>query len=445
MVAAAVLIFLATLVLVIVQPRGIGIGWWASGGALVALGSGVVSVANVGTVWGIVWNATFTFVGIILIALILDSAGFFRYAALVFARAANGSGLRLFVYLIVAGALVSALFANDGGALILTPIVIEILLSLGFDSRAELAFVLAIGFIADATSLPLSISNLVNIVSADYFHLQFTRYAEIMLPVDLIAVVASTGALWLVFRRAIPARLDTVGLERPEAAIGDPLTFRAGIAVLPLLLAGYVMSDHLGIPVSVVTGIAAVALAGVAGRKQLLRVGGGDRGGGAGEREIDLWRLVRGAPWQVVVFSLGMYVVVYGLRNEGLTAVLAAGLRAVAHFGAFPEVFATGFGSALLSSVMNNMPTVLVGALSISQSHLASAHLLAYANVVGCDLGPKLTPIGSLATLLWLHVLERRGLKVGWKEYVRYGFILTIPVLAVVLSGLFVVAATLHA
>ncbi len=443
-VVVAVLIFLVTLALVIVQPRRIGIGWWASAGAIVALGAGVVTIANVGTVWGIVWNATFTFVGIILISIILDSAGFFRYAALVFARAANGSGTKLFVFLIAVGALVSALFANDGGALILTPIVIEILLSLGFESRAELAFILAIGFIADAASLPLTISNLVNIVSADYFRLQFTRYAEIMIPVDLVAIVASTFALWVVFRRAIPLRLDTGRLEQPQLAIRDLATFRAGLMVLPALLAGYVLSDHFNVPVSLVTGFAALLLAGVAGRRQLLRVSF-PASRGDGEQAIDLPKLVRGAPWQVVVFSLGMYVVVYGLRNEGLTSLLASGLRSVAHYGGFAEILAAGFGSALLSSVMNNMPTVLIGALSITQSHLANSHFLAYANVVGCDLGPKLTPIGSLATLLWLHVLDSRGLKVSWKEYVRYGFMLTIPVLAVVLSGLFLITTGLHA
>ena len=152
---SAVLIFVATLVLVIWQPRGLGIGWSASLGAAVALALGVVQLADIAVVWSIVWNATATFVAIIVISLLLDEAGFFEWAALHFARWGSGHGTRLFALIVLLGAAVSALFANDGAALILTPIVMAMLLALGFSPAATLAFVMAAGFIADtATALP---------------------------------------------------------------------------------------------------------------------------------------------------------------------------------------------------------------------------------------------------------------------------------------------------
>ncbi len=127
----------------------------------------------------------------IVISLLLDEAGFFEWAALHVARWAGGDGRRLFAFCVLLGAAVSALFANDGAALILTPIVMSMLLALRFSPAATLAFVMAAGFIADSASLPLVVSNLVNIVSADYFGLGFGEYAAVMLPVNLVSVATS--------------------------------------------------------------------------------------------------------------------------------------------------------------------------------------------------------------------------------------------------------------
>lgn len=418
----ALLIFIATITLVIWQPRGLGIGWSAMGGAIVALLAGVISLADVPVVWNIVWNATGAFVAIIIISLLLDEAGFFEWAALHVARLGKGNGHALFVLVVLLGAAVSALFANDGAALILTPIVIAMLRAMGYGDKAMLAFVMAAGFIADTASLPLVVSNLVNIVSADFFGLGFADYAGIMVPVNLAAVAATLGALMLFYRRDIPAAYDVTALRMPGEAIRDMATFRAGWVVLALLLVGFFLLEPRGVPVSVVAGAGAALLMAIAARGHV----------------IATRAVLRGAPWQVVIFSLGMYLVVYGLRNAGLTDHLAALISQMAQGGIWGAAIGTGVLAAFLSSIMNNLPTVLVGALSIGATDATGAvrEAMIYANVIGCDLGPKITPIGSLATLLWLHVLSQKGIKIGWGYYFRVGFCLTIPILLVTLAAL---------
>ncbi|MBO1113129.1 arsenic transporter [Bordetella petrii] len=415
-------IFIVTLTLVIWQPRGLGIGWSATAGAAVALATGAVHLADVAAVWHIVWNATATFIAIIITSIILDAAGFFEWAALHVARWGGGRGHWLFALIVLLGAAVSALFANDGAALILTPIVMEMLLALGFGPGATLAFVMAAGFIADTASTPLVVSNLVNIVSADFFGIGFGRYASVMVPVNVAAVAATLAVLFLYFRRHIPARYDVAQLRTPHSAVRDPVTFRTGVAVLALLLAGFFVLEPLGIPVSAIAAAGALALLLVAGRQHIV-----------GTR-----RVMREAPWHIVVFSLGMYLVVYGLRNAGLTAHLASLFDAFARHGVWGAAMGTGLVTAFLASVMNNLPAVLVGALAIADTSATGAvrDAMIYANVIGTDLGPKITPIGSLATLLWLHVLARKGLRITWGYYFRVGIVLTLPVLLATLAAL---------
>ena len=230
-VVAAPAIFAFTLYLILARPRNLDTGVAAMVGAMLALLAGVITLADVRTVAGIVWDATFALIAIVVISVVLDQAGLFRWAALQMARRAGGNGRSIFLSVILLGAVVSTLFTNDATVLILTPIVYEMLAALGFDNRMMLPYMMACGFVADSMSIPLAVSNLTNMITARYFALDFGRFALLMLLPAVVCLGATVLVLRWYYRREIPSRYDGSGQRdrfghRPEAdahrVAGDP-------------------------------------------------------------------------------------------------------------------------------------------------------------------------------------------------------------------------------
>ncbi|MGJ0493895.1 arsenic transporter [Aliarcobacter cryaerophilus] len=413
----ASLIFILTLTFVIVQPKNIQIGTSAIFGAFIALIFGVVTFSDVLDVTNIVWDATLAFIGIIILSLVLDEIGFFEWAALKMAKFSNGSGLKMFIYSILLGAFVSALFANDGAALILTPILLAKMRILQLNLKTIVAFLLAGGFISDSASLPFVFSNLTNIVTANYFSIGFAQYFFDMIIPFIVSVIASIIFLWLILRKDIPKTVDITLLKEPKSVIKNMKLFYFSWVFLAFLLCAYFLGDAYDLPISI------FALGGATIFLIIATI----------SKSVEPVKIIKEAPWQVVWFSIGLYIVVYGLKNAGLTDYLAIILKDLSLRGETIAVLGTGFIAAFLSAIMNNMPTIMI--MDIALNDIQNQAMI-YANIVGCNLGPKMTPFGSLATLLWLHVLAKKGVKISFAQYSKFGLIITPPVLFIVLLSL---------
>ncbi len=413
-------LFLLTLIFVIWQPKGLQIGTTAVIGAVVALMIGVVSFQDVLTVINIVWDATLAFIGIIILSMVLDEIGFFEWAAIKMAKLSGGSGNKMFVYILLLGALVAAFFANDGAALILTPILLAKMKYLKMKPLAIFAFLMAGGFIGDAASNPLVISNLTNIVTAGYFDIGFVEYMKHMFLPNLLSIFASIVILWIYFKKDIPLTVDVTQLPEASSVIKTHTMFKLSWYFLGLLMLGYFVGDYYNLPISVFALGGALVFLAIANY----------------HKAVKPMKTIKEAPWQVVWFSIGLYVVVYGLKNAGLTDVITSWIVALQSQGEAVAIIGTGFLSGFISAVMNNMPTIMIMDIAIDKVGYVGNEALVYANILGSNLGPKMTPIGSLATLLWLHVLAQKGVKIGWGEYMKVGLVITPPVLLVALLGL---------
>jgi len=413
-------LFLITLTFIIWQPKGLQIGTSAVIGAIVALLIGVVSFEDVLSVTSIVWDATLAFIGIIILSLILDEISFFEWAAIKMAKLSGGSGNKMFVYILLLGAIVAAFFANDGAALILTPILLAKMKYLKMKPLAIFAFLIAGGFIGDSASNPLVISNLTNIVTVGYFDIGFVEYAKNMFIPNILSIFASITILWIYFRKDIPLHVDVNQLPEAHTVIKNHTMFKISWVFLALLMLGYFIGDTYHLPVSVFALGGALIFLAIANYYKAVKP----------------LQTIKAAPWQVVWFSIGLYVVVYGLKNAGLTDVIASWIEYLSTQGTTVAIIGTGFLSALISSVMNNMPTIMIMDIAIDKVGYVGNEALVYANILGSNLGPKMTPIGSLATLLWLHVLAQKGVKITWGEYMKVGLVITPPVLLVALLGL---------
>lgn len=411
--AEAALLLALTLGLVLWRPLGLneGVSALIGAGGVVVLG-----LAPPRTVLRLIandWNIFLFFLGMMVIAAAADQSGVMDAVAVGTARLARGSTRSLFVAVFGLGAAVSLLFANDTAALVLTPIVYAVVVRLKLD---PLPFVFATTFVADTASIALPVSNPLNVILFDAFDLTLGAYVQRLWLPALLALLVNLFIFMLVFRRALRGRFDSGALERQSGHVPA-----APYAILAALTVAYLLASALQFP------LGPVAVAGAVVLLVYLWWSG----------SLDMRALRREISWPIFGFIAGMVVLVGAIEQAGLTGRLGAALVSMAGASPLRSIALTTMGAAVGSNIINNLPMALVMTSGI-QAAGVSPHTpdLVYAAIIGCDLGPNLTHLGSLATFLWLFYLRRQGLEVSARSYLRLGLITTPPMLLAAILGL---------
>ncbi|EGK8073984.1 arsenic transporter [Campylobacter upsaliensis] len=418
------IIFILTLLCIYIRPLNLPLWVYSSLGAALCVGFGFVSLSDVAFVWGMVWDSTFSLVGLIIFALSLEKLGFFEVLAHYTLRLSTHRQTlhlqtwKFFVFIGVLASVLATFFSNDGAILILTPLIIALLThieNVKFSRSPLIIFLLFVGFMSDFASNTFIFSNLTNIITADFFTITFIDFALAMALPQLFVILAAFILFWILFTRKLPKTLE---FKVHTQALPKPSITLFCFALTLLLLFGIIGGEKFGIALCVFTlGVAFLStLCGILTHK------------------IALKQMLKLAPLGIVAFSLGLFIVVFGLNNMGLVGLLAEGLKHFDTLPLFAQIFSVGISSSLGSSVINNLPMVMLGDLALKDS----SNALIFAHLLGCNVGAKLTPIGSLATLLWLFSLKRYGISISFLQYMLVALLIVPFVLFFGLLGLWV-------
>jgi arsenical pump membrane protein len=405
-----------TIGLVIARPRGLTEARAALLGAAVMVLAGLVPFRDAASNVVGHWNVLLFFVGLTGAAAVAERSGLFEALAGTAARVSGGKPRRLLVAVVIAGAVVAALLSNDAAALALTPVVYVLVTRFGLE---PLPYVLACTFVADAASLALPVSNPVNvIVSADLGESAISL-VPVLLPAAIAAVLALLGCMLVIYRHQVPARSPIVPAAdswAPWSAIPRPLLAAFGVAV-----AIFAIASGLDLPLGLAMTVAWLVLIVV------------ERRGGRLVGPLD------GIGWSLLVFVAGMGVLVDGLSSAGVTAWLASLVLGPVRDAPAAVMAVSAAAGAVGANLFNNLPAAFVLADAVHGAGLsaASSHAAAIGTIIGADLGPNLTPVGSVATLLWFVLLRQRGMEVSTWSYIRVGLIVTpVTILAALGVGL---------
>ncbi|WP_342044974.1 arsenic transporter [Bacillus sp. OTU530] len=431
----SVLVFLMTTIVIFWRPRGMNEAWPAAVGATIILLTGVVSRADILDILQKIGGASITIISTIVMAVILESFGFFHWSAARLASAAKGSGYRLYWYIQLLCFLMTLLFNNDGSILITTPILILLLKNLQLKPHHQIPYLLTGALIATASSTPIGVSNIVNLIALKILHLTLYMQTAMMFIPTALGLLFMSWLMYILVKRKLPKRLPNSAYDIEQMFFTKNFHPLKGHLVvetkrqrtkfmLKILLFVFLMRTSLfiasffSIPIEFVAVLGSLIL--LIWRWYYLRT-----------KPIDI---LKKTPWHIFIFAFSMYVLIYGLHNSGLTELLVKMCEPIVQQGLFEASFIMGGLISVLSNLFNNHPALLVGTIALTEMNLDSFTLqtMYLASIIGSDVGSLLLPIGTLASLIWMHILKQHRIKVKWKDYLSVSLIV-IPITVIVM------------
>ncbi|BCL77896.1 arsenic transporter [Ktedonobacteria bacterium brp13] len=403
------LVTILTLLGIMLRPWKINEAIFALCGAAILLLLGLITPTRAATTLLGDWNTFLFFLGMMSISALAEAAGLFDWLAFQAARLSRNSARLLFLNTFLLGSLISMFFSNDATALILTPIVYTLVTRLRLPI---LPFLFTCTFIADTASFLLPVSNPINIIVTSRHPLDLLTFVRLLTLPSLLVIAINLGVFYLLYRKQLRGRFDLKRLPSLEEAITHRSYFRYTCCVLILVGAAYITASALQIPLSL------IALSGAL----LLLIGA------LSWRQITFNALGQQISWQIFGFIGGMFIIIQALEGTGLTVWFGQWLLTLSGGTPFGAALVGTVGSALGTNLVNNVPmaAVMNSALQgMQHSPLTVQHGFIAATIFGCDLGPNLTTVGSLATVLWLLILRQRNVEVSGLDYFKVGVIVT--------------------
>ena len=395
--------------------------------ASVILLLGIVPYSDVFTIFETVSGASVTILSTIVMSIVLESIGFFRWAAINLAIRSKGSGLRLFWYINLLCFLMTLFFNNDGSILITTPIIIQTLSLLKFKPHQQIPYLISGALVATAASAPIGVSNLENLIALKIVRLDLNSYATMMFVPSMVGIACIATLLYVYFKKDIPARFpnhsgtvdaNTLLPDHSAKRYSHPLAkksrgqatidwklFQICIGVVILTRLSFFLLAPFGVPTEWPALIGALLLILIRWRK----------------KSMGAMDILKKSPWHILLFAFSMYVIVYGLHNAGLTAAIVNRFGDMVAEDTFNAIFGMGLLLTVMSNLCNNLPSIMIGTISITEMGLPLPTMqVAYlANVIGADIGALILPMGTLATLLWIYTLRQYKIPMNWSKYLR--------------------------
>ena len=355
------------------------------------------------------WNTFLFFLGLMGLSALAEVAGLFDWLAVQAARLANNSPSRLLLNVFLLGSLISMVLSNDATALVLTPIVYSLVTRLRL---SVLPYLFACTFIADTASFLLPVSNPINIIVLSKFPFDLWTFLRLLFLPGLLVISINIGVFFLLYHRQLRGQFDMKRLPSAESSINHPGYFRYTCVVLLFVAVAYVLASATRFPLSI------VALGGTC----LLLVGA------LRWKRTTIQHIGKQISWSIFGFIGGMFVIIQAVEDTGLTAQFGQLLLHLSGGTSFGAVMIGTLGAAVGTNLINNVPMTIVMSSALGGIQHASPSVrlgFIVATIFGCDLGPNLTTVGSLATVLWLLILRRRNLDVSGLDYFKVGIIVT--------------------
>jgi arsenical pump membrane protein len=416
MIPITILSFLCTITFIIFRPN-INESIPATIGAIFVLISGSVTISDLGKITETIGGAAVTIMATIVMAIVLESFGFFNWSAEKLLERARGSGIRLFWYTNLFCFLMTLFVNNDGSILITTPILLMLLHQLGLKNHQKIPYLLSGALIATASSAPIGVSNIVNLIALKIVHMDLYMHTAMMFVPAVLGLVLLTLLLFINFYRVLPRKLPVIRVvplnqTHPLKEVSSPIPkenqnkFMINILIFVFIVrVSLFVASFIHFPVPLMAVIGSTFLLGW--RWYYLKIAPSD--------------MIRKTPWYILVFAFSMYVIIYGLHNIGLTQMLIQHMQPLVSGSLVHASVMMGILLSILSNLFNNHPALMVGTLTLTNMGLDPLTLkISYlASVIGSDIGALLLPIGTLATIMWMHIIKKGKVKLSWGQYLK--------------------------